>query len=120
MTGAVLFFILPLCRGQDDSAGQLAGSWVRVVDNTTIFLNFTSEEKVEVEFTGDEVVDVYASYVTAGKRITFQDEAGEYSSGTSGVYEFSLGENSVTFTKVDDPVDGRSMLLAGTWSRTDN
>jgi hypothetical protein len=114
---SALFLPLVTCIAQNDPADQVVGTWIKKTDMSTITLTFKADKKVEVEFTGDDVVDVYASYDISGKKITFQDEGGEYSSGTAGFYEFELGENSVTFTIVDDPVEGRSMMLAGTWSK---
>ena len=70
-----------------------------------------------MEFAGDDEIDVYDSYVISGKQITFTDEGGAYSSDSSGVYEFKVSDTSISFTNVDDPVDGRRMLLEGTWSK---
>lgn len=107
------------CLGQNDAADRVAGTWIKVVDTNTITFSMTADGKLEVELTGDEVVDVYGSYEISGSRITFHDEGGEYSSGTSGVYEYRLGENTISFTKIDDPVEGRSMLITGSWSKAD-
>ena len=70
-----------------------------------------------MEFAGDEEIDVYGSYEISGNQITFTDEGGDYSSDSSGTYEFKVADASISFTNVDDPVNGRSMLLEGTWSK---
>jgi hypothetical protein len=116
LASALLFFLLS-CTGQDDPGKQVVGTWVKHLETNTVTLSLSAENKSEVEFNGDDIIDVYGSYEISGTQITFHDEGGEFSSGTSGVYEFTLGDNSITFTKVDDPVDGRSMVVGGTWSK---
>ena len=96
---------------------MLAGTWVKVIEMQTIQLSFTSDNKTEVEFTGDDVVDVYSSYEISRNRITFNDEAGDFAADVPGVYEFKVTDTSLSFTTVNDPVEGRSMLLEGTWSK---
>ncbi len=73
--------------------------------------------KYQVEFAGDSEIDVWGSYVIDGMQITFNDEGGEYGSDVAGVYEFEATETSLTFSVVDDPVYGRSILLDGSWSK---
>ena len=77
----------------------------------------SSDTKWEVEFTGDDVLDVWGSYAISGNKITFTDEGGQYSSDESGVYEYKVDDASLIFTIVDDPVNGRSMLVEGTWTK---
>jgi len=113
---ALLLSIL-CCFGQNDPAKQVVGTWIKVVDVDKVTLALSADNKSEVEFTGDDVIDVYGSYKIAGAKITFTDEGGDYSSGTSGVYEFKIVENKMTLTIVDDPVDGRSMVVEGTWTK---
>ena len=93
------------------------GTWKKVIDVNTITLTFLADNKTEVEFTGDGVVDVFGSYEISGKQITLNDEGGDYAADVPGVYEFEVNETSLTFTTVDDPVQGRNMLLEGTWSK---
>ena len=114
---AALLFSLITCFGQNDPAKQVVGTWKKVVDANEITITLKADNKSEVEFTGDDVIDVYGSYKISGVQITFTDEGGDYSSGTSGVYEFKLSENKMTLTIVDDPVDGRSMVVEGTWTK---
>ena len=114
---AVLLISVLTCYGQDDSSDQVVGTWTKVMNERTFTFTMSSDHKYQVEFVDDAEVDVLGSYVISGSQITFTDEGGNYSSGTSGVYEFKVGETSISFTKVDDPVDGRSMLVAGSWSK---
>jgi len=114
-TAAFLFSVLT-CKGQDNSSDQVVGTWTKVVNERTFTFTLTSDQKYQVEFIGDEGIDVLGSYEISGPKITFTDEGGQYSSGTSGVYEFKADATSIKFSIVDDPVDGRSMLVTGSWS----
>jgi hypothetical protein len=115
-TGLLFFFAL-MCNGQDVPSDQLAGKWTKQVNGRTASIDLISDHTYQVEFAGDEGVDVTGSWTITGKQITFKDEGGAYSSGTSGKYEFTLSGTSLTFKKVDDPVTGRSMLVEGNWSK---
>ena len=113
---AILFSTLS-CLGQDDPSDKVAGTWIKTSDMGSVTFTISADKKYEVEFTGDGTADVTGSYVISGQQITFTDEGGDYkSSDSSGVYEFEVSD-SLTFTKVDDPVDGRSRLIVGTWSK---
>ena len=114
---SALFFSIVMCHGQDDPSDLLPGTWTKSSDQGSVTFTISSDHKWQVEFTGDEVIDVYGTCVISGTKITFTDEGGDYSSDESGVYEFKVSDASLTFTKVDDPVDGRSMLVEGTWSK---
>ena len=105
------------CYGQDEPSEQLVGKWTKSMNETTASFAISSDQKYEVEFSGDDEVDVYGSYVIAGSKITFSDEGGQYSSDEPGVYEFKVEDSSLKFTIVDDPVYGRSMLVEGTWTK---
>jgi len=112
-----LFFSVLTCVGQNAPSDQVVGKWIKELNGRTFTFNLTSDNKYQVEFAGDEAVDVYGSYVISGMQITFTDEGGDYSSDSSGVYEFEVSDTSITFTNVDDPVNGRSMLVEGTWTK---
>ena len=113
---AILFSTLT-CLAQNDPSDKVAGTWIKTTDMGSVTLTISADKKYEVEFTGDDIADVTGSYVISGQQITFTDEGGDYSSDSSGFYEFKVDDASITFTKVDDPVDGRSKLIQGTWSR---
>jgi hypothetical protein len=115
---AMVFTVLA-CYGQEEATKKLVGTWVKTVDMQKITFTIKEGNKTQVEFTGDDVVDVYSSYKISGKQITFNDEAGEYAADVPGVYEFEVSESSLTLYAVDDPVMGRSMLVEGTWSKLD-
>jgi len=114
---ALLFFFVLMCNGQDDPSAQMVGKWTKSVNGRTASINLLSDHTYQVEFAGDEGVDVTGSWMISGPQITFKDEGGPYSSGTSGTYEFKLDGTTVTYKKVNDPVDGRSVLVEGSWSK---
>lgn len=113
---AALLFSMLTCNAKDDSSDQLVGKWTKLFNERTVTFTITAEDKYTVEFVGDEGIDVEGSYVISGTQITFNDEAGDYSSDEPGIYEFQVSETSLTFTNVNDPVYGRSMLVEGAWT----
>ena len=104
--------------GKNPSSDPLAGTWTKSSNERTITFKIESDHTYTVEFVGDEEVDVRGSYVISGTQITFSDDPGDYSSVEPGVYEFEVSETSVKFTKVNDPAQGRSMLVEGNWSKS--
>lgn len=119
LVSAASLFSIFTCFGQEKAADKLVGTWIKVVETNTITLTLTADKKSTVEFTGDDVIDVYGSYELYESHITFTDEGGEYASDVQGVYNFKPGENTLTFTLIEDPVDGRRMLVEGTWSKVE-
>jgi hypothetical protein len=113
---ALLFSILT-CNGQDDPSALLVGKWSKQFNERAVTFTISSDNKYQVEFAGDDEIDVWGSYVISGAQITFNDEGGEYSSDAAGTYEFKENDTSITFTNVNDPVYGRSTLLEGSWSK---
>lgn len=113
-----LLFSTVTSDGKDPSSDNLVGTWTKSSNERTITFTIMSDYKYTVEFVGDAEIDVKGSYVISGTQITFNDDAGDYSSVEPGVYEFEVNESSVKFTKVNDPAYGRSMLVEGSWSKT--
>ena len=89
------------------------------MNERSVTFTISSDHKYQVEFAGDAEIDVVGSYEISGTQITFNDEGGEYSSDVAGVYEFKVSDTAISFTEVNDPVYGRSMLVAGSWSKAD-
>jgi len=113
---AVLFSVVT-CMGQNDTATLVVGTWIKATGEGSATFTITSENKYQVEFTGRGEADVWGSYVISDKQITFTDEGGEYSSDEAGVYEFIVEDKTLSFTAINDPVYGRSMLVEGSWSK---
>jgi hypothetical protein len=114
---ATLLFSAVSAFGQDDQSKLLVGKWTKAFQDRTVTFTLSADNKFEVEFTGDDKADVLGSYVTSGTKLTLTDEGGDYSSGSSGIYEFKVSDSSLTLTEVDDPVEGRSMVTSGSWSK---
>ena len=112
-----LLFSTVTSDGKDPSSDPLVGTWTKSFNDRTISFAIKLDLTYTVEFVGDAEVDVKGSYVISGTQITFNDGPGDYSSPEPGVYEFDVSETSVKFTKVNDPAQGRSMLVEGDWSK---
>ncbi len=117
LLSTALLLSIATCFAQDESSNPVVGKWTKSFNERPVSFTMSSENKYEVEFAGDAEIDVWGSYSISGNQITFSDEGGEYGSNESGVYEFKVSENTITFTPVDDPVYGRSILVEGTWSK---
>ena len=113
-----LLFSLLNSYAQEKPSDQWVGTWTKSMNGASVQFMISSDNTWEVEFTGDDEADVYGTYQISGNQITLTDKGGEYSSDSSGDYVFQVDKTSLKFTTVDDPVDGRKMLVAGTWSRT--
>jgi len=117
LLSSIFLFTILTCMGQNESSDQVVGTWIKSAGYGNTTLVFAADNKWEVKFTGGDEPDVWGTYKLSESKITFTDEGGASSSGTSGIYEYKIAENSITFTKFDDPVDGRSMLVTGSWSK---
>lgn len=114
---AILFSVLT-CAGQDDPIDALTGTWTKMLNQRSATFTILSDRTYQVEFAGDEKIDVYGKWEISEGKVTFNDEGGEYSADMPGVYEFKVSGTTVTFTEVDDPVYGRRSLLEGEWSES--
>lgn len=117
IVSSVLFFCFISCYGKGDPSDLLVGKWTKLLNERAISISLTSDFKFQVDFAGDAEFDVWGSYDISETKITFNDEGGEYSSDEEGVYQFQVSETSLTFTPVNDPVYGRSILMEGSWSK---
>ena len=113
---ALIFSILT-CSGKDDPSDLLVGKWTKPLNERSVTFTISADNKFQVEFAGDDEIDLWGSYVISGTQITFNDEGGEYGSDAAGVYEFQVSDTSLTFTEVNDPVYGRRTLVEGSWSK---
>lgn len=113
-----LLFIPTLIMGQTELE-SLAGKWERVVQGTALTIVLAKDGTYEVEFTGDQKTDVTGKCTIENDRITFKDTGG-MAADAPGIYTFKIEEDMITFSIVNDPSNGRSGLLAGTWIRKKN
>ena len=116
---ALLFFSIASCYGQDDPADQLVGTWTKSMGERTIKFTLKADLTYQVDFAGDEGIDVSGTFEISGTRITFNDDPGDYSADVPGVYSFQMEDKTLKLTAVNDPVDGRKMLVQGSWSSGD-
>ena len=119
-TAAVISFVnvaLTPIRGQvrpDDPA--LVGSWTAVAPSgRTATLTFRAGGFFEIEFQGDETIDVFGRYEVAGNELRFVDENGvaacpEREFGT-GRYSFRVRGGELELDLVQDRCDGRASIL---------
>jgi hypothetical protein len=112
--GFILIFIPAFLSGQTTTA-DLTGKWERTVQGITMSIVFDETGGYQVEFTGDGITDVTGTCTLEKDRITFQDTSG-MAAPEPGIYSFKILDGKITFTIVDDPSQGRSALLPGTWS----
>jgi len=105
------------CEKDDDSDSPITGDWSKVIIDRTCTLKITSDNKFETEFIDDASTDVWGSLTISGNQITINDEGGEYMSDVPGEYTFVVAGNILTFVEVDDPEEGRRVLMEGTWTK---
>ena len=118
IAAAVLLFSIATCYGQDDPYDLVAGTWTKSMGERTIKFTLKKDHTYQVDFAGDEGIDVSGEFEISGTRITFNDDEGAYSQNTPpGVYEFKLSDSSLVFKWIDDPAADRSMLVEGSWTK---
>jgi hypothetical protein len=104
-------------RAQDESdAGGLVGRWIAVdVSGRVATLTFLPGRVFDVEFQGDDTVEVSGHYEAVGNRLTLTDEGGiaaclapDYG---PGIYRFTIRNNELTLDALKDVCAGRAMIL---------
>jgi len=121
MATAVLLFSITACYGQDDPYDLVEGTWTKSMGERIMKFTLKADHTYQVDFAGDEGADVTGKFEISGNRITFNDDEGDYSQNAPpGVYEFELSDSSLVLKWIDDPVDGRSMLIEGSWSKAED
>lgn len=113
----VVLIAIVSCEEDKDSKSPLAGEWSKVVMDRTCTLIISNDNKFETDFINDAGNDVWGSIKISGNQVTITDEGGLYKSDLPGVYTFQVVGNSVTFVEVNDPEDGRKVLLEGIWTK---
>lgn len=95
------------------SQTAFAGDWVgesKMPDGQVVkFKMSISQDGYEVDMGMKGKVDVVGKHVTEGNRVTVWDVSGEFAcpSDQKGVYTYALDGDTLTFTKVSDPCEGR-------------
>ncbi|MFC1682960.1 tetratricopeptide repeat protein [Candidatus Zixiibacteriota bacterium] len=95
----------------------IVGTWVRIVGREQFMtLTLSPDGSYQIDFTGDTPADVWGQYVTLEGQIRFTDTGGDYSCPRiEGIYDYSTGENQLTFSLMEDACKGRASILFGLW-----
>ena len=112
----IIFLAIQIHLPGQTKIADLTGNWERQVQGTTLSIVIGKDGAYKVEFTGDGIPDVNGTCKLEKDRITFQDTGGR-AALEPGIYSFKLQGKEITFEKIDDPSNGRSSLLQGTWTR---
>jgi len=112
----ILFMVTSGTLFSQTTHNDLAGTWERNVQGTTLSIVFDKDGGYQVEFTGDGITDVTGQCKIEKDRITFNDTGG-MAADEPGVYSFKIENDKITFGIINDPSNGRSGLLAGIWTR---
>lgn len=112
-----LLISITLCFGQEDPSDLMAGTWTKPMGERAIKFTLKADHTYQVDFAGDDGIDVYGRFEISGSQITFNDEGGDYSADVPGSYNFEVDDITLKLSVADDPVNGRSMLMTGNWKR---
>lgn len=113
----VIILLSATCEKNDDPGNPLAGNWTKTVEGRTCTLTFSADNKWQAEFIDDATTDVWGNCTISGNQITIMDEGGEFMSHDPGVYNFSVTSSSLTLSLVNDPAEGRSIIIPGIWTK---
>ncbi|HKP74848.1 MAG TPA: hypothetical protein VJT67_04860 [Longimicrobiaceae bacterium] len=83
-----------------DMRGALVGAWV---------IAFGNNGHAMVSVNGRSVVD--APYTVSGNTLTLTEDSGEYACHSTGTYTWHATATELHLTKVNDPCDGRAVVL---------
>ena len=83
-----------------DLRSAIVGGWV---------IAFGGNGHAMVTFNGRDVVD--APFTVAGNTLTLTEDSGEYACHSTGRYTWHATATELHLTKVEDPCDGRAIVL---------
>lgn len=94
------------------------GSWKKQYADSEWVLVINPQGEVTLYRDGDVVVDSMVT-VEEGNRMIFDDITGQLAVDGKGSYEFKVEGNTMTFTPIEDPGEGRKKVLSeGAWTRS--
>jgi hypothetical protein len=117
LIGLTIFLLIVIQIPLSAQESNVAGKWERYINGAT--MTFVLDEKLNytVDFDSDGNIEVNGSYKIEGNIITFNDKPGGLASPDPGVYTFVIEKDKITFVIKEDPSEGRSGLLAGSWTK---
>ena len=116
----LLFFTFLFCgilnARESNTSNELQGKWVKMGHSGPVVLVFKSNGTVEVDFGGDQNIDVVTNYETSGNTITFNDKEGAMCPDP-GVYKFEKNNYYLSFDLKEDMCNGRIKMTMGYWTK---
>lgn len=98
-----------------ETDSPVVGKWEKHLNGVTMTFVFDKSLNYTVDFESDGNVEVRGTCKVDGDQITFNDKPGGYASPDPGIYTYKVENGKITFVIKDDPTEGRSGLLVGTW-----
>lgn len=109
------------CKGRntDSSTHPLAGTWTRNFNGSLVTIVLKTNGSYTVDMTGDLKAEVQGRYKIQNDQVIFMDESGKQAS-TSGeaVYSFTISNDKLELTPINEPDDNRKSVAAATWTKS--
>jgi hypothetical protein len=100
----------PVGLWQVESTGNLPEAQLRLRSDNTFHVDIPARDGIEVE----------GHYLLEGREITFVNDRGTdtvASDPAPGVYVYSAGGDTLSFEKIEDPLERRARFLSRPWRR---
>lgn len=118
-----LLLLVFSCSSKEENGSQaddpaIVGTWVKTnFDGNWFTLTIESSDTgYRIDFPGDLLDDISGRYSISEGNITFQDVEGSRSCpDMAGNYRYSVKENLLCFSLVEDSCSGRAQIIHGDW-----